>query len=106
MEVKSLRVGFLERWDRRNQRVLQAHNERARTEPLVKPGGLAIIFADFTLNVAWMSFLIGTILLFEGSSPAKVVGGAFYVGALAALVVGGRHVVSQVREARQQRRRT
>lgn len=99
-------MGLLERWDRRNQRVLEDHNERAKTQPLVTPGALAIIFADITVNVAWMCFLIGTILILEGSAWAKAVAGVVYLGALAALFIGGRHVLENLREVRRQRRRT
>ena len=93
-------MGLLERWDRRNQRVLEDHNQRAKTRPLIAPGALAIIFADATLHVAWMCFLIGTLLMLEGSAWTKVVGGVAYVGALAALLIGGRHVVANLRQAR------
>lgn len=97
-------LGMLERWDRRNQRILEAHNDRAKTQPLVTPGALQVIFADVTLNVAWMCFLIGTILILEGSVWTKVVGGAFYLGAVAALVIGGRRVVEKLGKARRNRR--
>jgi hypothetical protein len=98
-------VRFLERWDRHNDRVLQRQNERAKSQPLVKPGALAIIFADVTLNVAWMLFLIGAILLIEEGLLTKIVGGAFSGAAVLTLIIGGRHVVEKVREAQRQRRR-
>lgn len=84
-------VGLLGRWDRRNQRTLDAHSER---DEVVEPGVVSIYSVPALIKIAVITVAVAVVLVVQGELWS-------YLAAPVALLIGGALCLGLARDARQ-----
>ena len=94
------RVGLLDAWDRRNQRIVEKQNER---DDVVAAGGISIFAGSAFVKIAAITIPLGVILIAQWRPVPILIGiGVLALGAVL-LVSLGRDFVEDRREYKRQR---